>query len=226
MSRAGFAVALMAILLSMSGCGQDLRPIAAQERPAVAKPSTEIEVSAYLFDAKLRMEGKPRSFRLEVFLTDSVAALAGRAYLGRGALRGRLTSDSLLVYFPSTDEYVDESAIALLSASECLDSAGEVNLLKLFTSAPDEVLDSKRFFIAVDTSGGRKSCQVSAGGCPWKIDLLYDRDGDSWRLRDFAVDNGRDIQLTAKRRTFKEHTNIDRSRFQVPIPATASLIRP
>ena len=226
MSRAGFVVALMAILLSMSGCGQRLRPKLAEEQPAVAEPCAEVKVSAYLFDAKLRMEGKPRSFRLEVFLADSVAALAGRAYLGRGALRGRLTADSLLVYFPSRDEYVEESTTALLSASECLGSGGEVNLLKLFTSTPDEVLDSRRFLIAVDASGGRKRCQVSAEDCSWKIDLLYDRDDDSWRLREFAVDNGRDMKLTAKRRTFKKHTSIDRSRFHVPIPATAALIRP
>jgi hypothetical protein len=34
------------------------------------------------------------------------------------------------------------------------------------------------------------------------------------------------MKLTAKRRTFKKHARIDGSRFQVPIPATALLIRP
>ena len=210
MSRAGFAVVLMAALLGMSGCGRRVRPATAEERPTDTKPNARVEASAYLFDAKLRMDGKPRSFRLEVFLTDSVAALAGRAYLGRGALRGRLTTDSLLVYFPSRDEYVDESTVALLSASECLGIGDKVNLLELFTSTPDEVLDARRFSIAVDTPGHRKKFQVSAGGCPWTIDLLYDREDDSWLLREFSVDNGRDMKLTAKRRTFKKHARIDR----------------
>ena len=225
MSRAFLAAVLMAFVLGVSGCGQRPRP-PAEERPVKVEDDGKVEADAWLFDAKLRMEGKPRSFRLEVYHTDSVAALAGRAYLGRGALRGRLTVDSLLVYFPSRDEYVDESTTALLSASECLRSAGQINLLKLFNSTPDEVLEGETFGIDTRVTGNRKRCLVSADGCPWQIELVYDSVDDAWLLREFEVDNGDDIRLTGKRRTHKKRAKIDRSRFQVPIPASAALIRP
>ncbi len=124
---------IAACLLITAGCGSSRKGALVGDE---ANWQGKVEVEAYLFDAKLRRDNKPTSVRLEFFHTDSVIAFAGRGYLGKGALKGRLTEDSLEVYFPTTDEFVKEAAADLMSSFDCAGDIGSFNLMALFNSLP------------------------------------------------------------------------------------------
>ena len=184
-------------------------------------------MEAYLFDAKLRRQGKPTSFRLEIFQTDSVIALGGRAYLGKGALKGLLTADSLEVYFPSSNEYLYESLSDLFAKAECTNAAPEFSLLHLFTFLPDSLAEMEGMSVASDyTNRKRPEYLISFPDCPWKIELTYDQHEAGWRIRDFKFDNGNDITLKAKRRTYKKKAQVPYSKFQLVLPDGATRITP
>jgi len=221
----GVCVVVAALLLMGScGPGRIIRP-ASEERVAIVQE--KIEVEAYLFDAKLRRQGKPTSFRLEIFQTDSVIALGGRAYLGRGALKGLLTTDSLEVYFPSSNEYLYESLRDLFATAECTNTAPKFSLLHLFTSLPDSLAEMEEMSIASDyTDRKRPEFVISLPDCPWVIELSYDRRETGWRIRDFEFDNGNDITLKAKRRTYKRKAQVPYSKFQLVLPDGATRITP
>lgn len=184
-------------------------------------------MEAYLFDAKLRRQGKPTSFRLEIFQTDSVIALGGRAYLGKGALKGLLTTDSLEVYFPSSNEYLYELLSDLFATAECTHAALKLSLLHLFTSLPDSLAEMEEVSIASDyTDRKRPGYLISFPDCSWVIELTYDRRETGWRIRNFKFDNGNDITLKAKRRTYKKKAQVPYSKFQLVLPDGATRITP
>ena len=184
-------------------------------------------MEAYLFDAKLRRQGKPTSFRLEIFQTDSVIALGGRAYLGKGALKGRLTTDSLEVYFPSSNEYLYESLSNLFATAECTNAAPKLRLLHLFTSLPDSLAEMEGMSVVSDyTDRKRPEFVISLHDCPWRIELTYNRHEVGWRIHDFKFDNGNDITLKAKRRTYKKKAQVPCSKFQLVLPDSATHIIP
>jgi len=176
-------------------------------------------VGACLFDAQLRRGGKPTSFRLEVLHTDSVAVLAGRAYLGKGALRGRLTRDSLSLYIPSTHEYIEESLQNLLKTAECSASEISLDFLTLLTTLPDAPHHTAGINVLPDYSdANRPSFVVTSAGCLWKLELTYDHSETGWRLRELFFTGGKDLSLNATRRQCKPAAKVsaDKLRFSVP----------
>jgi len=212
------------LLMGSCGPGRRIRP-ASEERVAIVQE--KIEVEAYLFDAKLRRRGKPTSFRLEIFQTDSVIALGGRAYLGKGALKGLLTTDSLEVYFPSSNEYLYESLRDLFATAECANSTPKLNLLHLFTSPPDSLVEMEGMSVASDyTNRQRPEYVISLPDCPWRIELTYDQREAGWRIRDFKFDNGNDITLKAKRRTYKKKAQVPYNKFRLVAPDGVTRITP
>jgi len=212
--------------LIMSGCGSSRRTAPGDERPAELFRE-KVDVEAYLFDAKIRRDGKPTSFRLELFQTDSVIALGGRGYLGKGALKGRLTADSLEVYFPSTDEFVCEPVADLLASFDCLGELPPVNLLSLFQNLPDSVIDDVNATVVSDYSNRKRpKFSVSFDQCPWEINLVYDRRGDRWRIRQFSYSDGDRFLLKATRREYREHARVKAGKFTVSVPHHASRIIP
>ena len=212
------------MLMGSCGPGRRIRP-ASEERVAIVQE--KIEVEAYLFDAKLRRRGKPTSFRLEIFQTDSVIALGGRAYLGKGALKGLLTTDSLEVYFPSSNEYLHESLSDLFTTAECTNAAPKLNLLHLFTCLPDSLAEMEEVSVASDyTNHKRPEYVISLPDCPWVIELTYDQREAGWRIRDFKFDNGNDITLKAKRRAYKKKAQVPYSKFQLVLPDGVGRITP
>jgi hypothetical protein len=221
------SVYLVAVaLLFMSSCGPSRRIRPAYEEKEVITQE-KIEVEAYLFDAKLRRQGKPTSFRLEIFQTDSVMALGGRAYLGKGALKGLLTTDSLEVYFPSSNEYLYESLSDLFATAECTNTAPKLSLLHLFASLPDSLAEMEEVSVASDyTNLKHPEFVISLPDCPWVIELTYDWQETGWRIQDFMFDNGNDITLKAKRRTYKKETQVPYSKFRLVPPDGAIRITP
>jgi len=207
-----------------AGCGPSYGPTIP---PETAVADAEVAVEAYLFDAKLRRRGKPTSFRLEIYRTDSVTALNGRGYLGKNALRGRMTDDSLEVYFPSSNEYLYEAVVDLVVASDCTSELSVLRLPALLATPPEEGSLGDAGVDRRDPSDSeRQELTITWPSCPWRMELLYDRRDGEWRLREFFFDDGGETTLTADRRTYKSRANIKGRYFLMRMPSDAVRITP
>jgi hypothetical protein len=173
----------------------------AEEDATTAGYREKIPVEAYLFDAKIRRDGKVNSFRLEIFQTDSLLGLSGRGYLGKGALKGWLGHDSLKVYFPTVNEFVYESVGDLLRSFDCSFDMPDIDLLSLFTRLPDDALFDVRLTVESDYSNHKRpEFVVFVSDCPWRIELQYDERKPGWRIRSFYFLDGNGSRPTAQRR--------------------------
>ncbi|UCE24613.1 MAG: hypothetical protein JSU74_00755 [Candidatus Zixiibacteriota bacterium] len=201
----------------LAGCGGGFRETGTRVKDESLEKQ-EVNVEAYLFDAKLRRRKKPTSVRLEFYHTDSVIAIAGRGYLGKGALRGRLTADSIEVYFPTTDEYLLESVARVLGSVECSGPLPPLSLLALFANLPDSVLREPGLSIESDHSDKRHPrYRISMNGCPWEIDLTYAWQDLGWRVKKFSFDDGAELTLKATRRTYKRSAKVKAGKFKIPV---------
>ena len=213
------------ILLMIAGCTGTYTPPAGQEKPADGSRQ-KIKVAAYLFDARIRRQGKPTSFRLEIYQTDTMLALGGRGYLGKGALKGWLTEDSIKVFFPSTDEYLYESVEALFASSECAPEAAAPGLLAYFRSLPvaSEPGEALVVLPAGDDDDEARFV-VYLEGCAWQLDILYDLRKEGWRVKEFEFSDGNDTTLRARRREYKPRAKVAVRKFHVDIQPSATRIR-
>ncbi len=107
-------------------------------------PEFDVQVEAYLFDAVVLRGQKRNTFRLDVYQTDSIMALTGRGYLGKGALKGWMTRDSIKVLFPATNEYLYETIPALIGSIACLGDTAEINMFALFSALPDSIAQDRQ----------------------------------------------------------------------------------
>ena len=155
-------------------------------------------------------------------------ALSGRGYLGKGALRGRVTPDSLTCYFPSSNEYLREPVLNLMHAIECQVAPRGINLLDLFDKLPDSAsLDSSIDVVSNFQDSKRPTFIIYIENCPWQMELTYRSDEMlSWRIDEFVFFDGKDTRLKATRREFKANASVKPDRFQVRIPIDASRIIP
>lgn len=225
---AALTLATLAIMLIGLGCagsrGRGRGTHAGKESPQV---SEKMLAEAYSFQARLHSAGKPVSFRLEIYQTDSLLGLSGRGYLGKGALKGRLTSDSIEVYFPSTKEYLYEALADLISGSECPLPLARLDVISLFYNLADSVKFSQDIrVVANHKDAKRPEYIIYADGCAWQLELRYDKRKTGWRIRDFTFTDGKDIRLSGRRSKYKAKANIKRKRFEVVLPSDAVRIRP
>jgi len=219
-------VVLTGLIGIVYGCGSAHRG-ADLDLERAPELSGDVRVEAYLFDAKLRRNNKPTSLRLEFYHTDSVIAMAGRGYLGKGALRGRLTADSMEVYFPTTDEYLVEPVTKVLGAADCSAPLPSISLLQLFNSLPDSMLEGSNFVVESDYSDARHPrFLIRSPDCLWEMNVEYALQQEGWRIREFAFDDGDGITLTGTRRTYKREAKVKATKFLVPVKPTSMRIMP
>jgi hypothetical protein len=218
---------LFTLALIVLGC-QGGPPYQASENRTVSKADNKIQVEAYLFDARLKRDGKPTSVRLRLLDRGNLMALGGRGYLGKGALKGWLSEDSISVYFPSTNEYLYESINSLIDSSVCEEFTGELNLYRYFKTLPDSIPGHSNLLInLVKAQKKKREYQISQPGCSWRIDLTYDQiDKNRWRIKRFFFDNGQGTTLKGKRREYKARAKVRESYFTTPIPPGAYRITP
>lgn len=190
------------------------------------KWNQKIEVEAYLFDAKLRRDGKPTSVRLEFFQTDSVIGIAGRGYLGKGALKGRLTADTIEVFFPSTDEYLYEAVSDLMNSFDCTGQPPPISLFDLFRMLPDQALGKlDKANISIDRSSARyPRYEIRFADCPWQIELTYVRQKKGWRIKSFSFTDGDSTSLDGSRREYKRDAKVKLKKFAVPVKGSSARI--
>lgn len=209
-----FSLFLLFCFYFVIGCGGAYDTPPAEERPQI--DNGKINVEAYLFDAKIKQDGKPTTVRLFFFQTDSVIAIGGKGYLGKGALKGWLTEDSIKVFFPSTNEYVYESIGDLFSSFDCSGKLPKFDLMALFSNTPDQVLnDIEISIIKMNESKNRPKYQISFLNCPWNIEITYDRQEKGYRIRNFEFTDGNKTTLLAKRREYHDNREVKLSRFHI-----------
>lgn len=216
--------ALAGVVLAIAGCAPRTEPGPEQgERQNLP----DVRAEAYLFDTRIDFQGKRRSVRLEMFATDSLIGLGGRAYLGKGALKGWLDSDSLKLYFPSSNEFVYEPIGDLLQSFNCGDETPTVEVLSLFYQRPDAMKLDDNITLVTDTSDAdRPAFTLQMPDCPWRMMIEYDRRDPGWRVREFEFDNGSDLQVSASRREYRADTEVSAAKFEVVVPSDATPIIP
>ena len=180
----------------------------------------KIDAEAYLFDVKIRRKGKPTSLRLDLYQTDSVIAMFGRAYFNKGAFRGRLTNDSLKIFFPASNEFLQESIDALFSTFNCQGILSGLPVFKYFSELPDSALSETGLEIkTLINENKKKSFEISASGCSWLMSLKYLKEDIGWRLNEFKFDDKQSVRIKGSRRIYKSSARIPSGRFELAIPS-------
>ena len=219
------AAILTTFSFSLTGCGSGRGVTIGEEAKTAASPAA-IVADAYLFDAVLNREGKTTSFRLEMYATDSAVGLAGRGYLGKGALRGVLRSDSLKVYFPSTNEYVNADLASLLSDSTCPIELGGFDPVRYMSALPDSATVKSPLVVTQTVKSQNRQEYLVTAGCDWTLTLVYDRREIGWRPVEIEFETTHGTTLRAVRREFRPHSRIKTTKFSTPIPPDAIRVRP
>ena len=214
------------LLLTLAGCSGTYNEPSFSEQPnRISKQKVRGE--AYLFDARLRRQGKPTSFRLELYRYGDITALSGRGYLGKGALKGVIKNDTILVYFPTTHEYVEETIGSIIASTPCPEGIPYLNVMKLLSTLPDSLQDFEHVEVTANyLNSKRPEFIIYSRGCPWQLTLVYDHKKTGWRLRHFVFDDGEGNILKARRREYKPNARIPLKRFTINIPPEASRIIP
>jgi hypothetical protein len=223
-------VALIVAALTLSGCqaGSDRSLMVRGEEQFAAHIGT-IRADAYSFNARIWRDGKPTTFKLQLYRTDSLVGLSGTGYLGKGALRGWISRDSILVHFPASKEYVYEDLSDLGRDAECPMPLASLNVLQVLSIPPDSIATSQAIVVLSDYSDENRPEFEVAGtdpACPWTLEIVYDHDGDGWRIRKFDFSDGNAFRLRAERARFKADAEIPPARFQPDIPGGTVRISP
>lgn len=226
MLRASCLAVITGGCLLSAGCGGSYYAGTVPEEYSAAKTEVKVEVEAFLFDSRIRRDGKPTSFRLELFRTDSIIALSGRGYLGKGALRGRMTADSLEIYFPASNEYLYESLGDIANSSSCPEGLRGLDFLGLLTTLPTNDHIASGVAIECDSSKTeRRHFTLTWVDRHWEMKLEYDRREIGWRLLKLSfVDDKTSFKTT--RRSMKRRAEINQNRFRVFVPEDALKIIP
>ena len=227
MNRSTFTFALAAVLAAFAGCGPRFGAELSADEYRASGPGKKVQVEAYLFDAKIRRDGKPTSFRLHLYQTDTVVAMGGRGYLGKGALKGLLTADSIEVYFPTRNEYLHESVRDLLFTSDCTHTMPQLDFPSLLRSLPKEQDFGTGLNVHRDNSDREHPrFTLTWTDCAWQLELEYDHRKTGWRLSEVRFEDGEKVSFTAKRRAHKASTKVDRKKFDLGAGPGATRITP
>lgn len=207
-------ISLLLMVLCIGGCSVSQKSLVGEE---YSKPDSnkKISVEAFLYDAKYYEKNKPRSFRLQVYRTDSIIAFTGKGYLGKGVLRGTLTSDSLKVYFPTQDEYYYKSVDYIFKQSECKLSEDDFDLAALFDFDKISKLGNTIYEIS-ETKNKRKKIIVNPQECNWDIELEYKKYDLDLRPFLFSYSNKDNQKISAKLRKYKKSAKVKPNLFIMP----------
>ncbi|RME26803.1 MAG: hypothetical protein D6800_05915 [Candidatus Zixiibacteriota bacterium] len=215
----------LAVAAVLVGCTATSGPRVGSEEGQGRKKKVPVE--AYLFDARFWRDKKPTSFRLEVYYTDSVVGLAGRGYLGKGVLKGRLTRDSLLCYFPVSGEYLYESVPDAFAGLPCDVVRPTVVLTDLFTMLPENLPWASEVVITpVKEKAKRREYRLTAPGCYWMLTVTYDKRKPGWRIRRLEYTDGAHSRLRLIRREYRRRVRVSPRRLLVTVPPGVLRVTP
>jgi hypothetical protein len=205
---------LVGLISVLTGCS------ATGRRGSEGTAEARFIAEAYSFNARLWREGKPNTFKLEVYQTDSLIGLSGRGYLGKGALRGWIRSDSIMVYFPAANELLHESIEALVAASSCQVPLSRLDFLQLLRQRPDSITLPEQVSLGVvSDESDRAKFKLAGPGeeCRWELNLDYRRRETGWRIDEFYFDDGRATRLRGSCELYRAEAKVPVSRID-PAP--------
>ncbi len=210
-------VSLLGLILLATGCGQ-------QVQPGAESGVGSLQADAYRFSARLFRDGSPTTLRLELYRSDSLVGLYGRAYLGRTALVGRVTPDSIVMYFPPTDDVLMERLADALEALAGRGVSRVPSLSSLLSGLPDSVtLPPRLLRVRNDTDKRRPRYLFYDSAATWQLELTYREERDVWRLYAFEFTAGEN-SLRGTRDRFRAAATVSRERFYPSIPVDARRI--
>ncbi|MFH1686208.1 MAG: hypothetical protein ABIE70_01645 [bacterium] len=189
-------------------------------------PDETIVADAYLFQARLWRDGKPTSIRLQIFDADTIRGVSGQGYLGKGAVKGFLRRDSLIVFFPSTKEYIIDDNLDWVWQAACTTTTTPPDIFSLLDRIPTAEDFEGVAFNDVGRIGNNHAIVATWIRCPWKLEMSYDMRDDSWRLHDFRFDFGDGNRLSAERNVYKHQTEVSVSKFYPDIRPGATRVIP
>lgn len=220
-------LAVVAGLAALVGCQSGHRQSRSGEELG-GRPG-KIQAEAYSFNARLWQDNKPTSFKLEVYQTDTILGLTGRGYLGKGALRGWLKSDSIKVYFPSTKELLFDRLENLAGSGACPFALSGINVLAIFSGLPDSVLAGSDLEIVADYSNAKRpqfEIWPTGANCQWRLNLVYDLQPPGFRIRKFEFTSGQGTRLKATRERYRARAKVPLKRFEARPPPQATRLTP
>ena len=217
------ALCLVAIsIVALVGCGGKRSGGISNE----TAPTGKMRMDAFLFDVKLRFKKQRRSFRLDLYATDTVALVTARGYVGKGVARGVWRSDSSFFYFPTENEYFSGSLDSMIKG-DCWSFLGaQANFPLLMRGSRESLVE---ILGLTETSGKDKKIKgvLVRSQCETPLRVVYDRKGDGlYYLKEFEYrGDGELSRVVGKRRKLKQGAKIKKSRLSFTVPADAMLIR-
>jgi hypothetical protein len=186
---------------------------------------TKVTADAYLFDARFTRDGRLGSMRLEIFDADSVIALSGRAYLGKGALRGRITRDSVQLYFPASNQYISEATDEFLRNDSCALDIAKEELVSILRHRPPMASNPTAGRFSVISASADDTVMI-ATWCRKSFELKYYKTSEGWCVGSFNFRDSLGTEIQANRREVRFGARIKAGQFHVTIPPDAERITP
>jgi hypothetical protein len=107
--------------------------------------SEQFRSAAYLIELRVNDDGQKYSVNTELYFSGDSVGFYGRGYLGKGAYRGQIIDDRVIIYFNNQDEYFQGPLADIGTGAECA-SPGEVLLVALsLLSRREEPVDPDEF---------------------------------------------------------------------------------
>ena len=137
-------IALLTPLIFLScGTPPSLNESAISDCRAIFKVRADsFRSAAYLIDLRVNNAGKKYSVMTELVFSGDSIGLYGRGYLGRGAFKGYIIRDTIVLYFASENEYYSTTLTRLDLSGDCA-RGGEAMLfaLSLLSGWTDPAMD-------------------------------------------------------------------------------------
>ncbi|PKK84919.1 MAG: hypothetical protein CVT49_01830 [candidate division Zixibacteria bacterium HGW-Zixibacteria-1] len=221
--RPKFAVLIFLTLL-LSGCNLASRRTAG---PSVIESEFRYDQGqgdAFLYDVKIYREGKKNSVRLDVYRTGDRLAIFARGYLGKGVLKGLVLPDSIIIYFPTENEFYSGKLNELISKSCSEKNNLERMLIDLFVKRPVEIDYSMTdFYVSILSDKGKKQqFRLESTSCAESAELQYDFLESRFILEKIDFSNrDESFRFKAERRKQRLNVNIPAEKLDLSIPDDA-----
>jgi len=219
------AAFILAFTIIIGGCGFASRKASKEAVIESEFNYGEGRGDAFLYDVKIYRGGKKNSVRLDVYRKDDRLAVFARGYLGKGVLKGLVSPDSVIIYFPTENEYYAGKLSDLIDKSCAEKSSLERMVIDFFVKRPVELDYSMAdFYVTVLSDKGKEQqYRLESKNCAENAVLDYDYKENRFLLEkiDF-VNRDETFRFKAERRKYRLNIEIPAEKFSIPIPEDAS----
>jgi hypothetical protein len=208
--------------------------------------SRQLRSAAYLIDLRIDDAGKKFSVTTELYLTGDSVGFYGRSYLGKGAFKGHIINDTVLIYFQSENQFLRSRRTDIYDLDSCLQPAEF--LFHLIPRLAGRVTEEDMIFVAQDSARltfrrgmmertivletdrflypDYETFLLPSCGDSLLINYgSYSREVPFYRPLDFVYYNAAfDFRARGFIREQKYNIDLDRNKFQVAIPPDADAI--